>query len=144
MRNVFLLLAVLPVALLVGSIGEFAYCLNNVCGSGEHIIQSEADAIETARSRILQARYGSYGFFDEKPGFVDFSHTDNCCKAARTRNIYDVIAWEVYLDGETTGETIARNVGAYVLLSNCGAVFVDDSFMTAEPKKVDTIWPKIK
>ena len=143
-RSLFLLLIALPVALIVGDVVLFAYRLNNICDPGDHIIQSESDAIETAKSRVLQARYGSYGYFDEKPRFVNFSQTDDCCGVTRTRNIYGVIAWEVSLRGETTGETIKRRVRAFLALSNCGAVFFDDSFIIAEPIKVDSIWPKIK
>jgi hypothetical protein len=143
-RNVFLLLVVLPVVLIAGDLVLFAYRTNNICDPGDHIIQSESDAIETAKSRVLQARYGSYGYFDEKPGLVDFSQTDDCCGVTRTRNGYGVIVWEVSLRGVTTGETIKRRVDAFLALSNCGAVFVHDSFITAEPIKVDSIWPKIK
>jgi hypothetical protein len=131
-RNVFLLLFFLLAEAVVVWIGEFVYRLNNDCGTGEHLIQSEADAIETEQGRVLQARYGAFDVLHEKPAFVDFSHADNCCTAPRTRNIYGVIVWEVLLNGEAVGEPVKRYVSAQMSLSNCGAVFKDDSFMTAE------------
>ena len=82
-RNMFLLLTVLPIVLILGDFALFAYRMNNLCGPGDHIVQSESDVIETAKSRVFQARYGA--FHGEEPDSVDFSHTDNCCKAVRTR-----------------------------------------------------------
>ena len=131
---------------LIGSwLAEFAYRLNNVCGPGDHIIQSDADAIETAKGRVLQARYGSHGipgYVDEKPGFVDFSQTENCCTVTRTRTAIGVIVWEVGLEGETTGEPKNRHVSAFVPLSNCGVVFRDESRIFAGPR-IDRRRPEI-
>jgi hypothetical protein len=138
------IVSLVTIGLIVIDGALFSYRLNNVCDPGDHIIGSEADAIETAKSRILQAHYGSYGFFDEKPGSIDYSHTDNCCAVIRSRNIYGVIVWRISLRGLTLGEMTTRDVSAYVALSNCGSVFKDESFITAEPIKVDSIWPKIK
>jgi hypothetical protein len=131
--------SLLIAVLILGDAALFAYRLNNVCGPGDHIIQSEADAIERAQIRILQAHYGSHGipgYVDEKPGYVDFSQTDDCCRATRTRTISGVIIWEVGLQGETVGEPKKRYVNAYVPLSNCGVVFVGDSFLVADPKRI--------
>jgi hypothetical protein len=146
-RNAVLLLVVLPVILPMGLcfgwMAQFVYRTNYVCGPGEHTLQSNMDAIEVAKDRILQAHYGSYGYFDEKPDSVDFSQTDDCCRVASVRNMYGVIVWTVFLHGETSGETTKRLVSAAMQLSNCGVVF-EDSFITAEPEKIETIWPKIK
>lgn len=132
-RNVFVLLVVL----IVGWLGEFTYRKNNICGPGDHIIQSEADAIKQAQIRIIRARYGSHGipgYIDEKPGFADFSRTD-CCSVSRTRTAIGVIIWQVSLHGETIGEPRKREVDAVMRLSNCGAVFDEDSYITADPPR---------
>jgi hypothetical protein len=128
----------LGVGLIVGDCASFAYRLNNVCGPGDRIIKSEADAIKQAKARTFEAHYithGIAGYVDEKPAVIDFDHTDNCCKVTRSRNIYGVIIWKVDLDGETIGEPRNRLVGVNMSLSNCGAVFSDDSFISAEPKR---------
>jgi hypothetical protein len=133
--GIFLLLGA---GLIVGDCASFAYRLNNVCGPGDRVIESESDAIKQAQARTFKAHYithGIAGYVDEKPALIDFDHTDNCCKATRSRNIYGVIIWKVYLDGETTGEPRNRHVGVNIALSNCGAVFSDDSFVSAEPKR---------
>ena len=137
-RNILSALLVLLVLFAIADTAWFAYRLNNLCGPGDHIVRSETDAIETAKVRIFRAHYGSHGkpgYLDEKPALVDFSHTDNCCSVLRTRNIYGVIVWKVSLDGETIGEPKKRKVGVYIELSNCGAVFDDDSFILATPPK---------
>jgi hypothetical protein len=139
-RNILLILVVL----IVGWLAEFTYRTNNICGPGDHIIQSDADAIKVAKARALDAPYASSQYFDSEPDLVDFGRTDACCKVTRTRTAFGVIVWEVSLHGETTGEMWAREVSAFVALSNCGVLFKDDSFISAVPKKVDTIWPKIE
>jgi hypothetical protein len=135
--NAFATFSLLLAVLIVGICASFAYRLNNVCGPGDHTIQSEADAIKQAQIRIIRARYGSHGipgYIDEKPGYADFSRTD-CCKVTRTRTAIGVIVWEVSLDGETIGEPKTRHVSALMELSNCGAVFDEESFITAEPAR---------
>jgi len=133
-RNFLLFLVGLPILLLGGYVVEFAYRKNS-CAPGEHVLLSEDEAIKQAKNRISRARYGSHGvpgYVDEKPHAVDFDQTLNCCKAIRTRNIFGVIIWDVYMDGETIGEPKKRKVGVDMRLSNCGAVF-HDSFITADP-----------
>src|SRR6185437_10668412 len=101
-----------------------SYRLNYVCGPGDHIIQSRADAIKLAESRIFKAHYGSHGipgYVDEKPYTADFSRP-NCCKAKRTLTMTGLIQWEVTLDGETIGEPKKRHVGARMSRSNCGVI----------------------
>jgi hypothetical protein len=121
--------------LIVGWLSEFAYRSNNICGPGDHIIQSDADAIKMAQSRLFRARYGCHGiagYVDEMPDHVDFSHVENCCEATRSRTVFGVIVWQVYLSGETIGEPKKRRVGVSMKLSNCCVVF-HDSFITADP-----------
>jgi hypothetical protein len=128
---------VLLALLIVGDLTAFAYRLNNVCGPGDHVIQSADDAVKLAQNRIFQARYGSHGipgYVDEKPGYADFGQAD-CCTARRTRTATGVIVWVVELRGETLGEQKKRYVNALMELSNCGAVFGDSSFITAEPTR---------
>jgi len=139
--NAFATFSLLLVVLIVSWFAEFAYHLNNVCGPGYHIIQSDADAIEVAKARYWQANYGSHGipgYVDEKPGSVDFGQTDNCCTVTRSRTATGVIVWEVGLDGETMGEPKTRHVSAFVPLSNCGVVFRDESRIFAAPKRDPT------
>jgi hypothetical protein len=103
--------------LIVGWLAEFTYRTNNICGPGDHIILSDADAIKVAKARALDAPYASSQYFDSEPDLVDFGRTDACCKVTRTA--FGVIVWEVSLHGETTGEMWAREVSAFVALSNC-------------------------
>ena|GEM_PF-2360900 len=129
--------SLLLTVLIVGICASFAYRLNNVCGPGDRIIESEADAIKQAQIRIIRARYGSHGipgYVDEKPGYADFSRVD-CCRVRRSRTATGVIIWVVELRGETIGEPKKRYVNALMELSNCGAVFGDSSFITAEPTR---------
>jgi hypothetical protein len=137
-RNILLVVAVL----VVGWLAEFTYRVNYVCGPGDHIIQSEADAIKVAKARALDAPYASSQYFDSEPDLVDFGQTDACCRVTRTRTVFGVIVWEVSLNGETTEEMWARDVSAFVALSNCGVLLKDDSSISAVPKKAHTIWPK--
>lgn len=133
----FAAFSLLLAVLIIGDYASFAYRLNNICHPGDHIIQSDADAIKQAQVRINQARYGSHGipgYVDEKPGYADFSQAD-CCQVRRSRTIFGVIIWEVELDGRTIGEPKPRYVSALMRLSNCGAVFDEDSFITAEPTR---------
>jgi hypothetical protein len=122
-------------AVWISWIAQFVYRMNNVCGLGDHIILSDADAIKQAQMRLFRARYGSHGisgYVDEKPGTADFSGAD-CCSVARTRTITGIIVWEVGLEGQTVGELKPRHVSAMMRLSNCGEVFDEDSYVFAEP-----------
>jgi hypothetical protein len=129
--------SVLLTVLMIGVCASFAYRLNNVCGPGDRIIESEADAIKQAQIRIIRARYGSRGipgYVDEKPGYADFSRVD-CCRVRRSRTAIGVVLWEVELHGETIGEPKKRYVSADMWLSNCGSVFDEDSSITPEPAR---------
>jgi hypothetical protein len=130
-RNFLLALVVL----IFGVVAGFAYRTNCVCGPAEHIIQSDADAIRQAQNRMFRARYGSHGipgYVDEKPYVGDFSQP-NCCEVKKTLTLGGVIVWEVGLEGETIGEAKKRHISALIRLSNCGAVFDEDSYILAEP-----------
>ena len=138
--GVFLLLLVV---LIVGSCASFAYRLNNVCEIGERMIRSGADAISRAKARTFEAHYighGVPGYVDEKPASIDYDHTENCCKATRTRTSSGVIVWSVDLDGQTIAEPKPRKVGVTMSLSNCGYVFTDDSFISADPPGSPSDW----
>lgn len=133
LRNMFLAL----LALIVWYQLKFTYRMNNICAPGDHIIQSEADAIKQAQTRLFRARYGSHGipgYIDAIPGSVDYSRTD-CCGVSRTRTATGIIIWQVSLHGETIGEPKKREVDAVMWLTNCGAVFEDDSYILAEPPR---------
>jgi hypothetical protein len=142
--NAFAMFSLLLAVLIVGDQVEFTYRTNNLCGPGDHIIRSDADAIKVAKARTLNAPYASSQYFASEPDLVDFGRTDACCEVTRTRTAFGVIVWQVSLHGETTGEMRARDVSAFVALSNCGVLFKDDSSVSAVPKKVDTIWPKVE
>jgi hypothetical protein len=138
MRKVFRAAGVgwlILLAVWIGWIAEFVYRMNNVCAPGDQIILSDTDAIKLAQMRLFRARYGSHGipgYVDEKPGYADFSQA-NCCEVKKTRTATGIIVWEVGLEGKTIGEVKPRHVSALVRLSNCGAVFVEDSYVFADP-----------
>jgi hypothetical protein len=123
--------------LLMAWVAEFSYRKNCVCAAGDHPIQSEVAAIKQAKIRFSRARYDYNASSGPRPELVTWDQGDDCCRAIRTRNVYGVIIWEVSLRGETDGEAQTRRVDASMSLSNCGAVFADDSFISAEPKNVD-------
>jgi len=134
--HAFAAFSLLFAGLIVGECAFFSYRLNNVCRPGDHIIQSDADAIKQAQIKIFRAHYGSHGipgYVDEKPGYADFSRAD-CCRVRRSRTMMGIIIWNVELRGETVGEPAKRQVSADMWLSNCGSVF-DDSSITAEPAR---------
>jgi hypothetical protein len=114
----------------------FAYRTNYVCGPGEHIIRSDADAIKEAGIRIIRAKFydphGVPGYVVKKPGLADFSQP-NCCEVKKTLTLTGVIVWEVDLEGVTIGEPKRRRVGALMRLSNCGAVFDEESYVLTRP-----------
>jgi hypothetical protein len=121
--GIFLLLGA---GLIVGDCASFAYRLNNVCGPGDRVIESESDAIKQAQARTSKAHYithGIAGYVDERPALIDFDHTDNCSKATRSRNVFGDIVWRVYLDGETIGEPKKRYVGAICPFQIAGRFF---------------------
>ena len=120
-------------AFIVAWFGEFAYRTNYVCSPGRHIVQSDADAIEQAQRQFFRARFRDIsGDVDGTPGFADFSRPD-CCKVKRTLMWTGVIQWEVSLNGETIGEPKKRHVTTLTMLSNCGAIFAGDSYISVYP-----------
>jgi hypothetical protein len=124
-RNIVIFLATLPTLLLIGFIVEFVYRTNS-CALGDHVIQSEADAIEVAKKKIVKDSYFSSAEFGSAPDFVDsLSKSENCCTAVRSRTPFLVVVWDVSLS-ETPTTKSTRFVK--VFLSNCGTIFIDESY----------------
>lgn len=124
-RNVFLGLVLLLLVLYAGFAAEFSYRMNS-CALGDHVIQSEADAIEVAKRKIVKDPRFSSSRFGSAPDFVDdLSETENCCSAVKTRNYSFVVVWEVRLFAQTAARPNQRV--AIVMLSNCGSYIFADS-----------------
>jgi hypothetical protein len=129
-RNVFLA----SVLLVIVWMAEFAFRKNNICSLEDHAIQSEADAIAVVKKKIVKDRSFSSQLFGSASEFVDTLHeTENCCSAARTRNIFGVIVWSVYLEAQASAQYNRRTV--YVEMSNCGEVFHDKSYKDVGDKE---------
>jgi hypothetical protein len=129
-RNILLILFVLPVVFLVvlsGSyIAVFAYRTNS-CSPGDRVIQSAADAIAVAKRKIVKDSHFSSESFGSAPDFVtSLDQEVDCCSATGSRTVFGVVVWEVSL--------ISTNIhrSAAVALSNCGDIFVYDSFIYAD------------
>jgi hypothetical protein len=115
---------------------DFVYRKNSSCGPDPGPIASNMDAIIRAQKMISKARYFPHdipGYVDEKPYVVDFGDNQTCCSVTRRRTWLGVIVWDVSLSGETIGEARNRRVSAQILLSNCGVVFDEESFVSAGP-----------
>jgi hypothetical protein len=116
--------------LCVGLVSEFAFRMN-ICGPGDHVIQSEADAIEVAKRKIVKDPRFSSSRFGSAPDFVDdLSEMENCCSAVRTRNYSFVVVWEVNLFARTAARPNPRH--ATVMLSNCGSYIFAESGIYAD------------
>lgn len=138
-RNVFLAVAVS----LVVWVMQFVYRTNNFCEPGDHPIQSEADAIAVAKKKMVKNPFFSSERFGSAPDFVDaLERTESCCKAFRSRNMFGLIFWDVYL-GASISTT--PNAGIYwrpwrsskshtalVAMSNCGVISTSDSYKDAD------------
>ncbi|XSC45838.1 hypothetical protein ACF1BQ_007395 [Bradyrhizobium sp. RDT10] len=113
--------------LLVVWIADFAFRKNNICSLEDHAIQSEADAIAVVKKKIVKDRSFSSQQFGSADEFVDtLREAENCCSATRTRNIFGVIVWSVYLKAKASAKYNRRTV--YVETSNCGEIFHDASY----------------
>jgi len=131
-KNVFLLLASLLIVLFVGSAFEFAYRKNS-CAPGDHVLQSEADAIEVAKRKFVENPRVHFhsGDFGSASAFVDaLSETENCCSAVRSVNVFFVVVWDVQLYERTAARPNGR--AAQLFLSNCGTIFDYDSYAHGE------------
>ncbi|MFG3591913.1 hypothetical protein [Bradyrhizobium sp. RDI18] len=129
-RNVFLGLIALLLALWIGFVAEFSYRMNS-CGPGDRVIQSEVDAIEVAKKKIVKDARFSSNRFGSAPDFVDdLSEMENCCSAVRTRNYSFVVVWEVNLFARTAARPNPRH--ATVMLSNCGSYIFAESGIYAD------------
>ncbi|MFG3591914.1 hypothetical protein [Bradyrhizobium sp. RDI18] len=138
-RNVFLALTVSLVVWIV----QFVYRTNNFCGPGDHPIQSEADAIAVAKTKMVKNPFFSSERFGSAPDFVDaLERAENCCNAIRSRNMLGSIFWDVYLGASisTTPNTgiywrasrSAQSHTALVAMSNCGVISTSDSYKDAD------------
>lgn len=129
-RNVFLLIIL---SLVVWDV-EFAFRKNNICSLEDHSIQSESDAIDVAKRKIVKDSFFSSESFGSAHEFVDtLDETENCCRAARARNIFGVIVWRVYLKAKASAKYNRRT--AFVEMSNCGAIFHDFSYIDVEDRE---------
>ena len=129
-RYILLGLAALLLILYVGLTIEFALRMNS-CEPGDHVIQSEADAIEVAKKKMVRDPRFSSESFGSAPDFVDdLNDTDDCCSAVKTINYSFVVEWEVRLLAQTTARPQQRI--AVVRLSNCGSRIFRGSVKHAE------------
>ena len=126
-RNMVLLFGVL----LAIWIAQFAYRNNNVCSPGDRIIQSDTDAIEVAKNKLVKDPFFSSQEFGSASEFIDaFHQTSNCCQAVRRRTLFFVIVWDVFLVAETPAKRLTAQMG----LSNCGTIFAETKFKAIEPR----------
>lgn len=136
-KRAFLSLAVLVVILRIGSGIEFAYRTNNICEPNEHILQSEADAIEVAKEWVSKLPIYDSREFGSGVDVVDaMNQATDCCYAVRTRKYNFVIVWEVATGAEKGNE----HYSAHMDLSNCGAIFADTLFTMMQQKKTSDVW----
>lgn len=141
LRNVLIflvvLLAVVPCLLVAGWTAVSIYSANYICEPGNHIIQSEADAINQAKTRFSRSRFYMgdnlpLGYSNEKPKLADFdSGGESCCSASRSREISGFITWRTQLKGVTLGEPKVRKIYIDMLLTNCGEVVRNESYIYA-------------
>jgi hypothetical protein len=132
MWNALATFSMLLVVLLVGDSAIFAYRTNNICAPQDHILQSDADAIEVAKERVSKKSY--YGRWQTISG-VDVREAMNlmedCCGATKSRNWDGVIVWQISMFANRG----ADGIFVQMKLSNCGEMFHDTHFSTVEPIK---------
>ena len=110
---------------------EFAFRKNNICSVEDHAIQSESDAIAVAKKKVVKDSSFSSESFGSAHEFVGtLDEAENCCRAARARNIFGVIVWRVYLEAKASAKYGRRTI--FVELSNCGEIFHDFSYKDVE------------
>jgi hypothetical protein len=123
-----LLLAVL----IAGDSAFFAFQTNNQCGPRDHILQSEADAIEVAKEWVSKGNF--YSLWGTTNG-VDvrdaMDRTPDCCAVTRSRNWDGVIVWRVDMEVDRGADQISVEMQ----LSNCGEIFNDTLFSAIDPVK---------
>lgn len=77
---------------------ELALRKNNICSVEDHSIQSEPDAIDVAKKKVVKDKFFSSDAFGSAHEFVEsLVEAENCCSAERTRNGVGVIVWSVHL-----------------------------------------------
>jgi hypothetical protein len=112
-------------------VAQFAYRQNNICSPGEHILQSDTDAIEVAKTRLVKDPFFSSEEFGSALDFLDaLCQTRNCCEVTRRRALFLVTMWDVYLVAETPTKRLIAMMG----LSNCGAILAETKFKAIEPR----------
>jgi len=116
-------------------VADFAFRKNNICSLEDHAVQSEADSIAVVKKKIVKDRSFSSQQFGSADEFVDTLReaAENCCSATRTRNIFGVIVWSVYLKAKASAKYNRRTV--YVEMSNCGEIFHDASYKDVGDKE---------
>jgi hypothetical protein len=126
-RNFVFLVAVL----IAGWIGQFVYSTNNICSGDEHLIESEADAIEVAKNRLIKDPFFSSEEFGSALDFLNaLLQTRNCCEVIKRRALFLFIVWDVYLFAETPTKRLSAMMG----LSNCGRIAAETKFKAIEPR----------
>lgn len=129
-RNLFLLMLL---SLILWHV-EFAFRKNNICSVEDHPIQSELDAIDVAKKKVVKDSFFSSERFGSAHEFVEsLVETENCCSAERTRRGFGVIVWGVYLNAKATAKYNRRTI--FVEMSNCGLVFHDFSYKDVAERK---------
>lgn len=113
---------------------EFAFRKNNICPVEDRAIQSELDAIDVAKKKVVKDSFFSSDRFGSAHEFVEsLSETENCCSAERTRRGFGVIVWSVYLNAKATAKYNRRTI--FVEMSNCGLIFHDFSYKDVAERK---------
>ena len=112
---------------------EFAFRKNNICSVDDHSIQSEVDAIDVAKKKVVKDRFFSSDAFGSAHELVEsLVETENCCSAERSRRGFGVIVWSVYLNAKTAKYN-RRTI--FVEMSNCGLIFHDFSYKDVAERK---------
>ncbi len=113
---------------------EFAFRTNNFCPVEDHSIQSEPDAIDVAKKKVVKDRFFSSDSFGSAHEFVEsLVEIENCCSATRARNGFGVIVWSVYLTAKATDKYNRRTI--FVEMSNCGQISHDSSYKDVADRK---------
>ena len=129
--NAFAMFSLLLVVTIVSDNALFAYRTNNVCGLRDHILQSDADAIEVAKEWVSKRNYYGWQIISGADVRDAMNRTDDCCEATRSRNWSGVIVWHASMFADRGAERIFVEMQ----LSNCGEIFNDTHFSTVEPRK---------
>lgn len=90
---------------------EFAFRKNNICSVEDRPIQSELDAIDVAKKKVVKDSFFISELLGSAYEFVEsLVDAENCCSAERTRNVFGVIVWSVYLTAKATAKYNRRTI----------------------------------